>query len=79
MSNLTVYATDWCPYCASLLRGLKDTEFTLIDVDNDADAADWVKSVNSGNCVVPTVRYSDGTHATNPPARAVLKKLEELS
>jgi mycoredoxin len=37
-----------------------------------------VKSVNDGNRVVPTVKYSDGTHATNPPADDVRAKLKEL-
>ncbi|WP_080796014.1 mycoredoxin [Corynebacterium pacaense] len=79
MSNLTIYATTWCPYCATLLRGLEGTDFDLIDVDRDPDAAEWVKSVNNGNRVVPTVRYPDGTHATNPPAGEVLRKLGELA
>lgn len=42
------------------------------------DASAWVESVNNGNRVVPTVLYSDGTHATNPPADEVLAKLTEL-
>ncbi|MFP7366544.1 mycoredoxin [Corynebacterium callunae] len=79
MSNVTIYATDWCPYCAALLRGLKGQEFDLIDVDRDEEAGEWVKSVNNGNRVVPTVLYSDGTHATNPPAAEVIAKLEALA
>ncbi len=79
MNHATIYATDWCPYCAALLKGLQGTEYDLIDVDQDEEAGEWVKSVNGGNRVVPTVRYSDGTHATNPPAADVLLKLEELS
>lgn len=79
--HVTIYATSWCPYCTSLRRSLDRAEapYALIDVDADAEAASWVESVNDGNRVVPTVRYSDGTHATNPPARAVLRKLEELT
>ena len=44
----------------------------------DPEAAAWVESVNGGNRVVPTVRYSDGTHATNPEASVVRAKLREL-
>lgn len=79
MSHATIYVTDWCPYCSTLLRGLQGTEYELIDVDVDPEAGEWVKSVNDGNRVVPTVRYSDGSHATNPPAAAVRLKIEELS
>lgn len=81
MSNVTIYATDWCPYCRALLAGLDvaGTEYDLVDVEQDEAAAEWVKSVNGGNRVVPTVKYSDGTHATNPPAAEVRAKLAELA
>lgn len=80
MSHITIYATDWCPFCRSLTQGLNQTEtpYDIIDVEVDQDAAEWVKSVNDGNRVVPTVKYSDGTHATNPSASAVRSKLAEL-
>ena len=80
MNHVTIYATDWCPYCRSLTQGLNRTEtpYEIIDVEADAAAAEWVESVNDGNRVVPTVQYSDGTHATNPDAGAVRRKLAEL-
>lgn len=80
-AHVTIYATDWCPYCHNLISRLNrtGTPYELIDVEADADAATWVESVNNGNRVVPTVKYSDGTHATNPEASAVRRKLEELS
>ncbi|GAB3710068.1 mycoredoxin [Corynebacterium nasicanis] len=80
-NHVTIYATTWCPYCINLTKRLDRTEtpYELIDVELDAEAAAWVESVNDGNRVVPTVRYSDGTHATNPEASAVRRKLEELS
>lgn len=52
--------------------------YTNIDVDHDAEAAAWVESVNDGNRVVPTVLYSDGTYATNPPAKSVLSTYNRL-
>lgn len=80
-NHVTIYATDWCPYCANLIKRLNRTEtpYELVDVEADSDAAAWVESVNDGNRVVPTVKYSDGTHATNPEASAVRRKLEELT
>ncbi|QGU06719.1 Mycoredoxin 1 [Corynebacterium occultum] len=78
---VTIYMTDWCPFCKKLISNLDRTEtpYTLINVDEDTEAATWVESVNEGNRVVPTVRYSDGTHATNPPAGDVRGKHAELS
>ncbi|MGP6174970.1 mycoredoxin [Corynebacterium sp. A21] len=78
---ITIYMTDWCPFCKKLIGNLDRTEtpYTLINVDEDVEAAAWVESVNEGNRVVPTVRYADDTHATNPPAGDVRSKLAELS
>lgn len=81
MSHVTVYYADWCPYCQRLLHDLNELEVPheLVDVEVDEQASEWVKSVNNGNRVVPTVKYSDGTTATNPPAKEVQRKLEELA
>lgn len=78
---VTVYMTDWCPFCQKLFKNLDRTEtpYETINVDEDTEAAAWVESVNEGNRVVPTVRYSDGTHSTNPPAGEVRRKAEELA
>ncbi len=80
-NHVTIYATDWCPYCINLRKRLDRTEtpYEVVDVELDAEAASWVESVNDGNRVVPTVKYSDGTYATNPEASAVRRKLEELT
>lgn len=79
-SPATVYYASWCPYCQRLLQSLdaSGTIVDLVDVESDEQASEWVKSVNNGNRVVPTVRYSDGTTATNPSADEVCAKLKEL-
>lgn len=79
-NHITVFLTDWCPYCNRLVKALNRTEtpFNAVNVEEDAEASAWVQSVNDGNRVVPTVKYSDGTHATNPDASEVRRKLEEL-
>lgn len=81
MNHVTLYTTEWCPFCQRLVKALNRTEtpYERIDVEEDLDAAAWVESVNDGNRVVPTVKYSDGTYATNPPASEVRRKLEELT
>lgn len=81
--HVTIYATEWCPFCKKLKERLDRTEtpYAVIDIEAEGneDANEWVQSVNDGNSVVPTVRYSDGTHETNPQASAVRKKLRELT
>ncbi|HXO82667.1 MAG TPA: NrdH-redoxin, partial [Mycobacterium sp.] len=45
----------------------------------DPAAADFVGSVNGGNHVVPTLKFSDGSTLTNPGAKEVKAKLAELA
>ncbi|WCZ32089.1 mycoredoxin [Corynebacterium massiliense] len=82
--HVTIFAAEWCPFCQKLKQRLDRTEtpYALVDVESDDNAADinaWIESVNDGNRIIPTVLYSDGTHATNPEASAVRKKLRELT
>ncbi|HAT1172148.1 MULTISPECIES: glutaredoxin domain-containing protein [Corynebacterium] len=80
--HVTIFYADWCPFCAKLLKGLNRTEtpYALVDAEAEGteDINEWIKSVNDGNRIVPTVLYSDGTYETNPPASAVRAKLAEL-
>ncbi|MCT1453377.1 MULTISPECIES: glutaredoxin domain-containing protein [unclassified Corynebacterium] len=85
-SPVTVFATSWCPFCARLIADLRRADLAegtvdIIDVDAPGTEAlsEWIESVNDGNRIVPTVLYSDGSHATNPPAADVLAKIAELS
>ncbi|MEV0268808.1 MAG: mycoredoxin [Hamadaea sp.] len=65
---LTMYSTTWCGYCHRLKSQL-DREgigYTVVDIEQDPTAAEFVMSVNGGNQTVPTVRFADGTTMTNP-------------
>jgi len=74
---LTMYTTTWCGYCNRLKVGLKSLGVTWdeVNIEEDPAAADFVGSVNNGNHVVPTLKYADGTTATNPSIADVRKKL----
>ncbi|MGB3696053.1 MAG: mycoredoxin [Gordonia sp. (in: high G+C Gram-positive bacteria)] len=78
--ELTLYTTSWCPFCIRLKTGLKRNgiEWTEIDIEDQPEAAEFVGSVNGGNHVVPTVRYADGSTATNPSVGEVMSKLGKL-
>lgn len=82
-AHVTIFAADWCPFCQKLRQRLDRTEtpYDLVDVEADGmdEVNEWIKSVNDGNRIVPTVLYSDGTHTTNPEASAVRAKLRELT
>jgi mycoredoxin len=65
---VTMYSTTWCGYCHRL-QSQMDREgigYTVIDIERDPAAAEFVMSVNGGNQTVPTVLFADGTTMTNP-------------
>lgn len=76
--SLTLYTTTWCGFCRSLKRALDadGIAYGEIDIEQDPDAAAFVRSVNDGNQTVPTVVFPDGSTATNPSLRQVRKALK---
>lgn len=78
---LTMYSTTWCGYCHRL-RSQLDREgiaYTVIDIEQDPNAADFVMSVNGGNQTVPTMRFADGSALTNPSIIQVKERLAAIA
>ncbi|WP_076479884.1 mycoredoxin [Williamsia sterculiae] len=75
-----MYTTSWCGFCARLKTALKakGIAWDEVDIERHPEAAQFVGSVNGGNHVVPTVKYADGSTATNPSIVDVTKKLATL-
>jgi mycoredoxin len=78
---LIMYTTVWCGFCRRLKRQLAQDgiEVREVDIEVEADAADYVMSVNGGNQTVPTVVFPDGSAMTNPSAADVKARLTELA
>ncbi|TQF73221.1 mycoredoxin [Rhodococcus spelaei] len=74
---LTIYSTTWCGYCRRLKKQLDESGigYIEIDIEDDPASAEFVGSVNGGNHVVPTVKFADGSTATNPTLVDVKKAL----
>ncbi|MGV9863800.1 mycoredoxin [Rhodococcus koreensis] len=74
---LTIYSTTWCGYCRRLKTQLDESGigYVEIDIEDDPASADFVGSVNGGNHVVPTVKFADGSTATNPSLAQVKQLL----
>jgi mycoredoxin len=53
--------------------------FEEINIEEVPGTAEIVEKINSGNQVVPTLVFSDGTAMTNPSANAVVEKMASLS
>lgn len=76
-----MYSTTWCGYCRRLRTQLDEAgiTYTVIDIEENPAAAEFVGSVNNGNHVVPTIKYSDGSTATNPSLKQVKQALAGIS
>ena len=77
MSTVTMYSTVWCGYCRRLKSQLEreGIAYVEVDIEQDADAADLVMSVNGGNQTVPTVVFPDGSAIANPSLAEVKDRL----
>ncbi|WP_299925257.1 glutaredoxin domain-containing protein [uncultured Nocardioides sp.] len=74
--RVVVYWRKGCPFCKrlQLVLGKRVADVVWVDVWADPDASAYVRSVNGGDEVVPTV-VIDGVARTNPPPRAVVAAL----
>jgi glutaredoxin 3 len=77
MAEVTIYTTNYCPYCtrAKMLLKRKNVAFTEIDVTNDQAKRDWLVEA-SGQRTVPqifingrSVGGSDDIHALDRQGR----------
>ncbi|MGO0574959.1 glutaredoxin domain-containing protein [Ornithinimicrobium panacihumi] len=75
--DVVIYWRPGCGYCARLKSTLGDAgkDATWINIWQDEEAAAFVRSVNEGNEVVPTV-VMDGIPVTNPRPTIVLERLQ---
>jgi mycoredoxin len=78
---ITMYSTPWCGYCHRLKTQLdrEGIEYTVVDIEADEAAAEYVMNANGGNQTVPTVRFPDGSTLTNPTIVQVKAQLQELA
>ena len=78
---LTMYSTPWCGYCRRLKAQFdrEGIEYTVVDIEQDPAAAEFVMSVNGGNQTVPTVTFPDGAALTNPSIKQVKNRLAAIA
>lgn len=76
--EIIVYATDWCPDCRRARRFLERNKvaYTWIDIDHDRLADAFVRSLNQGKRIVPTIFFPDGSVFVEPTDQALAKKFE---
>src|ERR1051326_3824515 len=57
---LTIYSTTWCGYCHRLMSQLdrENIGYTVVDIEQDEAAAEFVMGVNGGEQNVPPGRVA---------------------
>jgi mycoredoxin len=75
--SLTMYSTQWCGFCRMLKTHMdrEGIEFTVVDIEQEPEAAEYVTNVNGGMQTVPTLQFPDGSTLTNPTIAQVKQHL----
>jgi mycoredoxin len=78
--QIVVFSTTWCGDCRRSKRWLNDNGIlvTEIDIDQDAVAARYVRSVNNGRAVIPTIVFPDGSILVEPTNAALALQVEKV-
>ncbi len=81
MVTVKVYGADWCSMTRDTLAYLEEqgVPHEYIDVDDDPEASEWVKKVNHGKELKPTLDIAGVILSTpsNEEVDAALKKAEK--
>jgi mycoredoxin len=76
-STVKVYGTTWCPDCwrAKKILDTQHVTYQWVNIDEDAEAAEYVKQLNGGMRSVPTLVFMDGTVLVEPSNATLLQAL----
>jgi glutaredoxin len=76
--GLVVYWRPLCGFCQRLLEALEAVGIRpeLHDIWEEPEAAEFVRSVNGGNEIVPTVVVGGTAYANPPPDQLVAHLLQ---
>ncbi len=78
--KLVVYGTPVCPMVPPVTGMLKRSQvaYDYVDIWQDDEARNTVRSINNGNESVPTLVFPDGSTLTEPRDKQLMSKLSEL-
>ena len=76
--KIKIYATNWCGDSRRAKQFFinENIDFEWIDIDQDKEAAEFVKSVNNGFRSVPTIIFPDGSMLVEPSSYQLKDKFK---
>jgi thioredoxin reductase (NADPH) len=77
MVDIRVYGAPWCPDCRTSKQFLGEQRipYDWIDIDQDPDAARYVREKNDGKQIIPTIIFPDGSFLAEPSNAELAQKL----
>jgi mycoredoxin len=74
--QIIMYSTSWCPDChrAKYLLDEYGVPYINIDVEEDPEGLTFVKQVNNGQRVVPTIVFPDSSILVEPSNAQLAEK-----
>ena len=75
--EIKMYGTTWCGDCkrAKAFFEKHNIEYDWFDTDENEDFENYVKSLNNGNRIVPTILFEDSSMLVEPSDDDLAKKL----
>src|SRR5574340_188854 len=76
-TGIVVYSTVWCPDCkrAKKFFGEHKIQYVTVDIEEDAQAREFVRQLNDGQRIIPTIIFPDGTVLSEPSNAKLAEKL----
>ena len=77
---IRVFGASWCGDCVRSKRFLDEhgVPYDWIDVDQDESAQSYVREVNRGMRIIPTIVFPDGSILVEPGNAELARKLASI-
>jgi len=78
-SSIVMYATEYCGDCkrAKFFFEQNQIAYVNVGVEDNEEAAKFVKTINNGNRSVPTIIFPDGTILVEPSQEELRAKFSK--
>ena len=77
MSQIKVYGTTWCSGCqeAKTFLDTNGVDYQWTNLEEEPEYVDYVKGLNNGQEIVPTIIFPDGSFLSEPSNEELKQKL----
>jgi thioredoxin reductase (NADPH) len=73
----TVFTAPWCPHCKRVKKffAAHRIPYDVVDIDENPESLERLKTLQNGGQIIPTVVYADGTHDVNPSDETLANRI----